>query len=621
MQNQLFDKKEFSSDFLAKIQKFNIKHIKLPTRAINIIKSKGIENSIDAIMFVINDFSKLPNIGIKTISQSQKAVYKFINILETTSVENIDKILDPREEYFCSESIRLSETFSDIVELYLKRKSKKNYIRDKNIIEKRFELNGSKKYTLEEIGLYYNLTRERVRQIQSKIINEIRQLLKGELNTKQWKINKNLENEYERINTKIKLLGGIVIEQSLKLNLPNFKSEYLNLFMSVLGYIKIPDSFIGFRGTIQNSWHQNEMYSKRNIQSIFLDLNFILDNPIKLSIFDVIVSIKRKKVFSNETIYKLLALINEIEISDDSIQVKFNSLSNTNKTFRLLHENNKPMHFLKIAKIINSKNKGSNFKILTVTNLINNQLVPDKRFMPIGKSGNWALKNWKIDNITIVEAIRIVLHKNGKPMYFDDLSKQVYRLRPDASTKSLTAYLNDKKLFARVDTKIFALNEWKLTSKSKHTRYKTISVSEFNNVIKSAFITKNLITFPNLISIVSKKLGVSEATARQRILSTQGLKVRPVKGKKYKEVFCSNIDLIKEKFQQSQNTLRDEIQSEIREILYANPNVPIKKGELYKLVLKKINCLKPTFYQYLSIMDDVIQYIEENNYYVVYQKP
>jgi RNA polymerase primary sigma factor len=50
-------------------------------------------------------------------------------------------------------------------------------IRDRNIIIKRFGLNGSEPMTLEEVGQEYGLTRERIRQLQDVILEKINKIM------------------------------------------------------------------------------------------------------------------------------------------------------------------------------------------------------------------------------------------------------------------------------------------------------------------------------------------------------------------------------------------------------------------------------------------------------------
>lgn len=73
----------------------------------------------------------------------------------------------------------VSELPEQIVEDQLKRETISDVIktlkpREQEIVTKRFGLNGEKPKTLEEIGKSYNLTRERIRQIEEKALRKLR---------------------------------------------------------------------------------------------------------------------------------------------------------------------------------------------------------------------------------------------------------------------------------------------------------------------------------------------------------------------------------------------------------------------------------------------------------------
>jgi RNA polymerase primary sigma factor len=46
--------------------------------------------------------------------------------------------------------------------------------RERDIITMRFGLDGNEALTLEEVGLYFNVTRERIRQIEAKALRRLR---------------------------------------------------------------------------------------------------------------------------------------------------------------------------------------------------------------------------------------------------------------------------------------------------------------------------------------------------------------------------------------------------------------------------------------------------------------
>lgn len=47
-------------------------------------------------------------------------------------------------------------------------------LRDQKILTMRFGLNGSNEQTLEDVALFFNVTRERIRQIEKKALKELK---------------------------------------------------------------------------------------------------------------------------------------------------------------------------------------------------------------------------------------------------------------------------------------------------------------------------------------------------------------------------------------------------------------------------------------------------------------
>lgn len=99
------------------------------------------------------------------------------------------------------------------------------------------------------------------------------------------------------------------------------------------------------------------------------------------------------------------------------------------------------------------------------------------------------------------------------------------------------------------------------------------------------------------------------------------IELRARKTGRGKEVYCSDVCLLDELIDKKEKKvlLRDLIQNEIRSVLYARPNEPLQKGELYRLVAPAVPCLKATFYQYLDKMDGIEQYSENGKYYAAYK--
>lgn len=188
---------DFSDDFRSKAERVPAKAIGLPARAQKIVDSNGINNSYEAILFILDSITELPRIGTKTISKSINSVHEFVKIIESASENEINKLVDSRDEYLESANGNLIIAFPAIVELYFSKNCKNNKERDRDIINKRFGLEGNKRYTLDYIGTYYDVTRERIRQIEAKSIKNIGLLLNNSLNNKNWKLSHDIVDSYQ----------------------------------------------------------------------------------------------------------------------------------------------------------------------------------------------------------------------------------------------------------------------------------------------------------------------------------------------------------------------------------------------------------------------------------------
>jgi DNA-directed RNA polymerase delta subunit len=617
-----------SKTFISKAEELPISVISLPARARHALDIAGAKTCVDAVQFILNNFHNSPGLGTKTITESQEAIAKFIVMVEESTHEDLQKLIDPRESYFSSAQGNLIIAFSGIIETYLQKKNKDNFARNNDILCRRFALHGGPSYTLEDIGRYYDLTRERVRQIESKAIFEIDQLLSGQLKTKEWKIDGALEANYLSVKKQVQTGDFIILKHKIDAILlekfgETFTPGYLNLFMEVLGYTVIPHSFSGFRGTTKPSWCLASKYQKNEIESIFQALDVIFDNTSSIHLFDLTIQAKKKakNKLSNDSIHIALKACKEIEVADDSVSVKFCYLKNAaDKAYRILEAYKKPLHYSAIAREINLLNKEApDFKPVKERNLTN-QLVQDNRFIAIAKSGEWGLSSWgQFANITIIEAIEKVLHQAGEPMSFQNIWDGVSKLRQDAAKNSLTTYLNSRSdKFTKVGKDKFALTTWRIKPIPKKIIAPAITNSEFFAVIKKVMSAKNPIPLPELINIVSGNTGLSKITVRQRINESTHLETTMKAGAKYKEVFCKDINFEINEQPIKRELLRDKIQNEIRSILFDNPNVPFKKGDLYKEVSKNVECLRPTFYHYLENMEDVRQYQDGNNRFAIH---
>ncbi len=533
--------------------------------------------------------------------------------------------------------INLLEQLLPITESFINATCKSQPERDLDIIKKRFGLNHESVYSLEEIGIYYDITRERVRQVEFKIISKLSELMYGYNESKKFKIQENFVQEYKQVKDSLFDLDYILTEQEIR---KFFQNRYeicnesepfssLNFLMELLGYCLVSSKNNGYRGSTKLAWCLKNQFNKAHIEKLFGYLNTLLDKPEKFKFFDIVISINKTKDHRLDKdfirmLLKLCVEIEKLENDEDTYQVKFEYLPSAGeKAFRVLQDKGNPLHFSEIAKIINHAelNLGRGRRI-TVTN-IKNQLVADSRFKPIGRSGIWSLSDW--DNVatkTITQIMEDSFHESGKPLSAKEVYQYVITKRPDASFKSVSVYLSNTDVFVRVDKNQYALLVWRLKTFDKSMRRTADEVSSLMNAaLTEIFVDKDSIHLADLIRLVKERTKLAEITIRNRVKDSQNFELKQEGNSNSYTVHCINRDFEQASLHldSGRELLRDKIQNEIISILQANPNKPMTKGDLYLKLRKEVECIRPTFYTYLSHMKDIKQYTENGKSYCLFE--
>ncbi|MFJ5285937.1 sigma factor-like helix-turn-helix DNA-binding protein [Pseudomonas sp. NPDC088429] len=515
-----------------------------------------------------------------------------------------------------------------LLELYLSVKHRKNLPRDKGIIERRFQLNNLKYYTLEELGIYYDLTRERVRQIEAKIIKDMNSLLSGTFKKTSLSIDTKLVENFNLFTSALKKLGEVISKPQIEIQIQEsfgsrLDDSYLHLFLEICGYRAIQKNNNGFSGTFNDCWQIKNPDNTKAFDSTLKVLEPVFKTKKPVPIMELIISAKRKKISVTENyIQSILKSCNELELNENEAQVKFIHLKSiADKAYRVLQHSKIPMHYSEIAREINYQNNSEQASKTVTDASLTNQLVSSPLFKNIAKSGKWGLSEWgTIENVTIVHVIERVLHKAGEPLSFTGIWESVSAIREDMSKKSLRVYLNSKpEKFIKVDTNTFALTAWKMKPIPKQARLETTDKREFYESLKNSLTQKNPIKFPELISQISSSLNIAPITARQLISKSPHIRIEKLGKDKFKTVFCDNINFDATSELSIKPLLQDQVRSIVTEILHSRPNKPITKGDLYKELTKSIKCKRPTFYQYIDNLKEFHQYKDGKHVFVVYK--
>ncbi len=310
--------------------------------------------------------------------------------------------------------------------------------RDREIVAKRFGLDGLEIETLESIGKRYNLTRERVRQIEKDSLNFLKK-----------KKPKQLEESLQLIFDTMIENGNIMSEEYLMQNVLINKSDPKEV-RAVRFLMNLGEQFVNLKETpkLYESWHIVG-FDLKKLESVISKFEEILENNHNvMSQTDLF---QKSGLDMNEKVLEsYLAAAKSIQINPFSeiglkhwSEVKPRDVGD--KAYLVLKHHGKPEHYSEITKIIND------YKFDTRTayqETVHNELIKDSRFVLIGR-GIYALAEWGYKKGVVADVIREVMKALGRPLSRDEIIEEVLKRR-QVKRNTILVGLSNRKNFAKV---------------------------------------------------------------------------------------------------------------------------------------------------------------------------
>jgi hypothetical protein len=323
--------------------------------------------------------------------------------------------------------------------------------KERFVVERRFSLNMDRRFTLEEIGQQFNVTRERVRQIEKNALQ---------------KLKRNVEN-YDVITINnmafdvLKQNGGIMAEDMLisRLISADVQSGIVEIqFIMSLDkrFNRIPNT-INYRPYVRMSQHQDAFIEEICTKSLsYLRTKGELEKVSQIA--GEIGKLVPGAAGLDDIFYTSLFGINKsFKVVKDTVGLMewrhINPRTLRDKIFYVLRQKRSPMHFIEIGNSIVSSNfdrKGLNMQA------VHNELIRHKDFVLIGR-GIYALKEWGYSHGTVAEVIESIL-KGKESLSEEEIIAEVLNKR---QVKPITIILNlkNKNQFTRVGRKQYAVKK------------------------------------------------------------------------------------------------------------------------------------------------------------------
>lgn len=328
--------------------------------------------------------------------------------------------------------------------------------KEKYIIEKRFSLNENEKMTLEKIGQKYNVTRERIRQIEK---NALRKLERNVNNTDLFYLT-------DLAKKMIDQFGGIVSEGRMVKEI--IKKSELGDSVDVESLkltIDLEKEIQRIHNTIQYKPHWKRKEIKGAVVKTVCDFGykFLKDKKAVASkgeITSAVINGVKSEGFAltPEFVVSSLDLDRRLLVlEDESVGLSswrdINPKTLRDKIFYVLRAAEKPLHYVDIAQRIETlpfDEKNIN------TQAVHNELIRHEGFVLIGR-GIYALSEWGYKEGTVADVIEEVLKENGALSRNDIVAKVLEKRQ----VKRITILLNlkNKPQFVRSGQDMYELQK------------------------------------------------------------------------------------------------------------------------------------------------------------------
>jgi hypothetical protein len=315
--------------------------------------------------------------------------------------------------------------------------------RDRQIIARRFGFGLAKRQTLEKIGNDFDITRERVRQIEKAAITKMRASSSPQLT-----------RANDLITEIVRETGGValVAEIAQVLGAPEKDTAYV-VFLVLLS---TDVDLIEEDDHVRLSAGLMPIYSRPQMTKLINEIVATVKEYGKPATLAKLRS-KLPSELDTDTMEHLMMTSKQLAYFDSKWGLiswpEVNPKSIRDKTYLVLARHGRPLHFSDIANHVRSL--GAAKRDVTVQ-AVHNELIKDVRFILIGR-GIYALAEWGYTPGTVAEIISAVLREE-QPLHKDEIVRRVLMKR-QVKTTTIILNLQEKDQFIRTAKATYKLKE------------------------------------------------------------------------------------------------------------------------------------------------------------------
>lgn len=326
--------------------------------------------------------------------------------------------------------------------------------RDQNIVKFRFGLNGNNIETLEAIGKRYNLTRERVRQIEK---DSLKSLLKKKLSE--------LDVALQLIFDTLVEHGNIVAEEYLigilLINQKDHEQEQAIRFLLSLGerfkFIKESNQYYDAWAVVGFNIEQLNAVIRQFVEILKAGGRVLKQNLFYEKFRTSEYYKTNQPCLPEKVLDSYLNLSKHIQINPygeiglkDWAEVRPRDVGD--KASLVLKHHGKPEHYSVITDMINDHKFDGR---MAYKETVHNELIKDSRFVLVGR-GIYALSEWGYKKGVVADVIKEILIAANKPLRRDEIVAEVMKRR-QVKRNTILVGLSNKKLFQKQDKDRYTL--------------------------------------------------------------------------------------------------------------------------------------------------------------------
>lgn len=313
--------------------------------------------------------------------------------------------------------------------------------RDRHVLESRFGLKEEGKRTLESIGQEYDITRERVRQIQDAALKAIRKSENYD----------DAKEIFQEIENAIHDLGGIVSEEHLLDNVSDDKVMQNHIHF----HLVVGDNFKKHKedSKFKNRWSVNGKLADKvhdaleRLHGHVTEEELLSEEHMVLKFLDRLDGVEDGLVTDEiaQQFLMLSKLISKNPLGDwgltESQNISVRGIRDY--AYLIMKKNGSPMHFREVADAITQT-----FDKKAHAATTHNELIKDDRFVLVGR-GMYGLKSWGYRAGVVKDVIRDLIHERG-PMTKDEIIESVLKERY-LKENTILVNLSNKDYFKKND--------------------------------------------------------------------------------------------------------------------------------------------------------------------------